>query len=322
MDFRTIIKIPSYPFSISYSDKIMIIGSCFAENIGRKLSENKFDVVVNPFGVLYNPMSIKSALTDIITGKNFTEEDLFTNEGLYHSFSHHSRFSATKPEICLENINQSLENARTYIDNLDYLIITFGTAYIYRLKESGNIVSNCHKLPDKLFERERLGIDEIVSEYIQLIQQLREKSPALKILFTVSPIRHLKDGAHKNQLSKSILLLAVEQLQNSIDDIYYFPAYEIVMDELRDYRFYAEDMCHISDTTVSYLWEQFTAAFVSEEMKLFIRRWGKIKKAMQHSPFNPDSESYKLFMQKTIEELEMLKREYSKLNLDCFALTN
>ena len=313
MDFRTTIKLPSYPFSISHADKILILGSCFAENIGRKLSETGFDVELNPFGVLFNPMSIKSALTDILAGKIFTEDDLFLNEGLYHSFSHHGKFSTTDSEHCLDNINRLLQKARIYADNLDYLIITFGTAYVYQLKETGRIVSNCHKLPDKLFERKRLGIDEIVSEYVQLIKQLREKRPGLKILFTVSPIRHLKDGMHENQLSKSILLLAVEQLQNALSDIYYFPAYEIVMDELRDYRFYAEDMCHVSETAVSYIWEQFTAAFLSEDTKQFIRRWEKVTKALHHIPFNPDSDSYKRFIQKAEEELEGLKKEILSL---------
>ena len=316
MDFRTIIKIPPYPFSISYSDKILILGSCFAENIGRKLSETGFDVNVNPFGVLYNPMSIKSALSDMLNGKIFTEDDLFSNEGLYHSFDRHGKFSATNPEHCLDNINKSLQDARFHSDNLDYLIITFGTAYVYQLKETGEVVSNCHKLPDKLFERKRLGVNEIVSEYIQLIKQIREKRPGLKILFTVSPIRHLKDGAHENQLSKSILLLAVELLQNAMPDVYYFPAYEIVMDELRDYRFYAEDMCHVSETTVSYIWEQFTAAFMSEDTKKLIRRREKVTKALHHIPFNQDSDSYKRFIQKTEEELERLKKEIPNLKVD------
>lgn len=316
MDFRTIVKIPSYKFSVSHTDKFLILGSCFAENIGLKLAVNKFNVHINPFGILYNPMSIKSALEELLREKRYTKKDLFASGELYHSFSHHGKFSSPDPDVCLNTINSKLPEARSYLINADFLIITFGTAYIYRLKETGKVVSNCHKLPEKLFERSRIEVVEIVHEYTSLIKQLIDINPNLTIMFTVSPIRHLKDGAHENQLSKSTLLLAIDHLHRQFDNVCYFPSYEIVMDELRDYRFYAEDMTHISDTAIAYLWERFTESCLSEKAKEFILKWNKITKAIDHRPFNPHSEQYHEFLMKNTEFLLSLKKEYPEIDIE------
>ncbi|MCL1943089.1 MAG: GSCFA domain-containing protein [Candidatus Azobacteroides sp.] len=316
MYFRTIVKIPDYPISISYSDALLVFGSCFAENIGQKLLENKFDACVNPFGILYNPMSIKSSLDNLLDEKIYTGEDLIFYEGLYHSFSHHGKFSSPDRETCLNNINGALQNAREYLKKARFLIITFGTAYVYRLKESGKIAANCHKLPDNRFERTRLNINDIENAYRELIGRLKNNHPEMNIIFTVSPIRHWKDGAHENQLSKSTLLLAVDTLQHAYENVHYFPSYEIVMDELRDYRFYAEDMNHISDVAVSYIRDRFFESLLSSEAKEFIEQWTKIRKALNHVPFNAESEQYKLFIRKNTDALIRLKAAFPNLNIE------
>ncbi len=309
MQLQTLIQILQSPTPIEYTDKLMLFGSCFAENMGEKLTGNKFQVDINPFGILYNPLSVKSALTDLLERRSFTENDLFAHHGVYHSFAHHSRFSAVGPQECLAQINERMAHSSEWLRQTDRLIITFGTAFVYQLKETGQVVSNCHKLPEKLFHRERISVETIVNEWRELIARLRTENPKLLFLFTVSPIRHWKDGAHENQLSKATLLLAIDLLVKEIDCCNYFPAYEIVMDELRDYRFYAEDMIHPSGQTVDYIWERFSETQISKESLLLMAEWGKIRKALQHKPFNPKSETYRIFLQQNLQKVEQLTKK-------------
>ena len=205
MELYTRILLPKARFSFSYEDRVVMMGSCFAENIGRKLEENKFSVDINPFGTLYNPASVAEGLRMLLRPERFTSGDLFRHEGVYHSFTHHSRFSASSEEECLDHINSRLSQSSDFLRKATRLVITLGTAFVYRLKSDGRIVSNCHKLPEKMFDRQRLSTQEIVEDWKPLLLALWEQNPALKILFTVSPIRHWKDGAHENQLSKATL---------------------------------------------------------------------------------------------------------------------
>ncbi|MDR2474543.1 MAG: GSCFA domain-containing protein [Bacteroidales bacterium] len=308
MEFRTIVDLPVYPFSISHENRLLLCGSCFAENIGKRLLDSRFNVNVNPFGILYNPLSIKAVLDIALDGKQFTEKDLFFHKGMYHNFLFHSRFSSDNAADCLQNMNGALSNS--CLKQTDILMLTFGTAYVYLLRETGKVVSNCHKLPDRLFVRQRLTVDEIVDAYTELFSRLLMENNQLKILLSVSPIRHWKDGAHENQLSKSILLLAIEALQRRFHSIVYFPSFEIVLDELRDYRFFADDMNHISNLAVSCIWERFGNAFFDEKTFQIIRRWEKIKQALQHRPLNPHSNEYKMFVDKTAIELQQFENEY------------
>ena len=265
MELYTRILLPKARFSFSYEDRVVMMGSCFAENIGRKLEENKFSVDINPFGTLYNPASVAEGLRMLLRPERFTPGDLFQHEGIYHSFTHHSRFSAPSEEECLGHINSRLSESSDFLRKATRLVITLGTAFVYRLKSDGRIVSNCHKLPEKMFDRQRLSTQEIVEDWKPLLLALWEQNPALKILFTVSPIRHWKDGAHENQLSKATLLLATDALQKDYPDrIAYFPAYEILMDELRDYRFYADDMLHPSPLAIDYICLLYTSDAADE----------------------------------------------------------
>ena len=311
MDLYTRISIPKAPFAFSYTEQTVLLGSCFAENIGKKLEENKFKTDLNPFGTLYNPSSIAEAIRMLLHPERFTGDDLFRHEGVYHSFSHHSRFSSPSETECLENINGRLFSSAEIIRKARRMIITLGTAWVYRLRSTGKIVSNCHKLPEKMFDRQMLSVDEITAEWKSILLSLWEQNPELKILFTVSPIRHWKDGAHGNQLSKATLLLAVEQLQKDFpEQTAYFPAYEIMMDELRDYRFYADDMLHPSLQAVEYIWERFTETMLSRETQAILKEWTDIQKAINHKPFQPESEAYKHFISQTLLKMERLNEKF------------
>ena len=311
MELYTTIKIPKPPFRFSWQERILLLGSCFAENIGAKLAENKFNVDINPFGTLYNPASIAAALRMLLHPERFTANDLFRHEGVYHSFTHHSRFSSTSEKECLEKINDRLFASAQEIRKTGYMVITLGTAYVYRLKSSGQVVANCHKLPEKMFDRSMLSVAEIVSEWKELLLSLWEQCPDLKILFTVSPIRHWKDGAHGNQLSKATLLLAIDALQKEFPEhTAYFPAYEIMMDELREYRFYADDMLHPSTTAIEYIWERFTGSMLSPDSLSILKEWKDIQKAINHKPFQPESEAYKRFISQTLLKMERLNEKF------------
>jgi hypothetical protein len=234
----------------------------------------------------------------------FTEDDLFLHEGLYHSLAHHGRFSDRSAELCLSGINESLRRAAEWLRTSSFLVITFGTAYVYRHKKSGMTAANCHKLPASDFVRECLTVDAIVGEWSTLSEDLRRVNPSLKIICTVSPIRHRKDGAHSNQISKATLLLAEQTLS---EQVWYFPAYEIMMDELRDYRFYAEDMIHPSSQAVDYIWERFCDACTGPETRSFMKEVELIRKNRNHRPFNPDNEDYKRFLMQTLLKIRQLR---------------
>ena len=305
MNFRTKVNIPASDLKITYEDSIMTLGSCFTENIGRKLQQVYFETVINPFGVLYNPVSISNSIRLLLNNKLFKESDLFENRGLWQSFSHSSLFSAITPDQCLRNINESYQKAIDMLQKTDYLLITFGTAWVYEDQKSGRVVSNCHKLPAANFSRRRLTVDEIVSEYSKLINELTDKLPDLKLIFSVSPIRHWKDGVHENNLSKSILLLAIEALQNQFANVDYFPAYEIQLDELRDYRFYTADMLHPSEMAIDYIWAKFCETYFSESTLKLKKELEQLSVDLAHRPLHPESEEYRLF-KRTIEKKKAL----------------
>ena len=313
MKFRTEIQVQQSDFKVSHEYKIAMQGSCFAENMASKFLDSGFSIDLNPFGIAYNPLSISNNLNRLLDNKPYTEDELFKDKDIYHSFSHHSCFSGTDPDKVITKINSRMEQSSIFLKTANLLIITFGTAYVYRLQSNGNVVSNCHKLPAKLFTYKRLTIEEIVHEWNSLIVRLKTFNPSLRILFTVSPIRHWKDGAHENQLSKSILLLSVDELLRNHSDYFYFPAYEILLDDLRDYRFYSEDMLHPSSQTVDYIWGKFSEAWFDNETIKKSHEFEKIQKSLNHIPLQPESEAYRQFRDKTEghyrEMLKSIKKE-------------
>jgi len=315
MDFRTTLPVQTSDFHLTHSDKVMILGSCFAENMGLLLKESGFQVSLNPFGVLYNPASVGMALHRLWQNQPFRVEELVEHEGLFHSFSHHGSFSGADPKRTIEKINTSFKKAVVELQDASCLMITFGTSWVYTLPSTDQIVANCHKLPEDHFLRRRLTVNEIEYFFIELLEMLFQAKPDLKVLFTVSPIRHMKDGAHENTLSKSTLHLAIDGLRESFENVYYFPAYELMMDDLRDYRFYAEDMLHPSIVAQRYIWDHFSDTCFSKQTKEIVRQVQQIRKAMEHKPFRPDDEAYRRFAKKNIATLELLSVNAPELKL-------
>jgi len=316
MEFRTAIPVQISDFHLAHTDRMMILGSCFAENIGLLLRESGFRVSLNPFGVLYNPASVGTALHRLWQDQTFREEELVEHDGFYHSFSHHSSFSGTDPKSTLEKINKAFNQAVVDLKDATCLIITFGTSWVYTLPSTDQIVANCHKMPEENFLRRRLTVHEIEYFYIELLEMLFQKKPDLKVLFTVSPIRHLKDGVHENTLSKATLHLAIEDLCESFDHVFYFPAYELLMDDLRDYRFYAEDMVHPSAIAQRYIWDYFSDTCFTKSTKEIVHQVQQIRKAMEHKPFHPEDEAYKRFAKKNIAILELLAAKAPEIDLN------
>jgi len=268
-------------------------------------------VMVNPFGVVYNPISVKIVIESIIKEQPFTESDLNFLNGLWFSYKHHSSFSSLQKEECLDLINSNLLKASAFAKKMNYLVVTFGTARVYYLKETSEPVANCHKTPAKEFENQLLGVEEIVNHWSELIDQLIVLRPDLKIIFTVSPVRHWKDGAVGNQLSKSILHVAIHQLVSKYPiNAFYFPAYEILMDDLRDYRFYADDMLHPSKFAIEYIWESFRESLLDIKTIALISEVEKILQAVNHRPFNPNTAEHKVFIKKILEKIQKIKTAY------------
>lgn len=306
MDFRTTIKPLKCRGLISHEGAMMLLGSCFSDNIGNRLQNALFDVEINPFGTLYNPASIASALRDLINCREFGMDDIFEYQGRYHSFSHHSSFSGVNADDVISRINDKIIGASEQLKRSQVLIVTFGTAYVYESIETQTIVSNCHKLPATDFNRRIMDIDEIVGLWKILISELQTFNPELKIVFTVSPIRHLADGVHENQVSKSILLLAVDCLCNNMMNLKYFPAYEIMMDDLRDYRFYASDMIHPSDVAVDYIYDIFSKSFFNDDTISIACECEKITRRMKHRHMTDDISIIEKFNQSTQQIIDRL----------------
>lgn len=285
MQFRTIIPAPQYPFHIDNEDTVMLVGSCFSDNMGHYFDTHRFDVCSNPFGVLFNPISIDRALRFMLQPDLFDKNRYFYKyRDLWVSFAHHGRFSKENFEDFEANIDENLEVSAEFLRKTRYLFVTFGTAFCYKFIPRDLIVSNCHKIPNHQFERLRLDVKKIVSQWNGTLSLLKEACPDMKVIFTVSPVRHLGDGAHENALSKSTLLLAVEKLVDN-ETSFYFPAYEYLMDDLRDYRFYAKDLCHPNDMAISYLEEKLAESFFTEETRERMVEIEKENRFLNHRKF-------------------------------------
>jgi hypothetical protein len=315
-EFRTVINLQESDIKISYDSTLLFIGSCFSDNIGSKFKERRFEAGINPFGVLYNPESVKRGLEILLEKSIFDEDLLFEHRGLWNSFYHHGRFSGVDKKTVLKNINKNIIRGHELLKNAGFLFVTFGTSWVYRNVDDGMVVANCHKLPASRFNRFRLGVDDIVDGYDELIARMKEFNRDLKIIFTVSPVRHLKDGAHGNQLSKATLLLAVDKLTEKHENVFYFPAYELVMDDLRDYRFYADDMVHPSAQAVDYIWENISDVYFDKKAKVFVKEMDKIIKAREHRPFNEKSKEYQMFVSGLLRRLDEIKNQFTLAGLE------
>lgn len=312
---RTIVDVKPFPFGIDYSTPTLFIGSCFTENIGEMMVERKFQAQVNPFGVVYNPTSVAMVLRRISDGSPYSENDLITHNNLWLSLDHHTSFSRANKKECVENINNSLRNASSFWENTHYLVVTFGTARVYKLNETKQPVANCHKIPAKEFTNSLLSVEEIVKEWTILLKQLFSNKPNLKVIFTVSPVRHWKDGAVGNQVSKSTLILAINSIIYKFNDkTFYFPSYEIMMDDLRDYRYYADDMLHPSSLAINYIWDRFRHASIFPSAQATSNEVEKVLKALNHRPFSTNTKEYRHFIDKTIQQMDDLSQRNANID--------
>ena len=300
--------------TISYNSKLLLIGSCFSENIGNKLAYFKFQSKQNPFGILFHPKAIENFITKAINEERYTEKDIFFHNERYHSFDAHSSLSSSSKDELLNNLNTNIKLTHELLKTSSHIIITLGTAWVYREIASDILVANCHKIPQKKFLKELLSIDEIL-ESLEAIQSLvKSINSNISILYTVSPVRHIKDGFVENQRSKAHLLSAIHLVVEPRKNIFYFPSYEIMMDELRDYRFYAEDMIHPNQTAINYIWEKFTDTWFSESNFETMKTVDTIQKGLTHRPFNPDSEAHQLFLEKLHTKKETLLQAFPFMN--------
>ena len=291
---------------IDYHSNILLIGSCFSENIGEKFNYFKFQSLQNPFGILYHPKAIENFILNAINEKEYDETDVFFHNERWHCFDAHSDLSSSSKEDLLHNLNISVKKTNQQINKSSHIIITLGTAWAYRFIETDEIVANCHKVPQKKFLKQIQWVKSIIESLEAIIELIKSVNPKTSIIFTVSPVRHIKDGFVENTQSKSHLITAIHQVLSppaKSRGLYYFPSYEIMMDELRDYRFYADDMLHPNRTAVDYIWEHFQNVWISSQSIEIMKEVEGIQKALNHRPFNKESEQYKTFL----DNLELQK---------------
>ncbi len=319
MKLKLEFEVGQYTSPIDIKDQIILLGSCFSENIGLKLQEYKFQSLVNPFGIIYNPHSILKLISQSI---NETDEVLTVKSGdVYYDWDAHSQISSLDEKELLQTSQNTRKLLRSWIKDSSWLIITPGTSWIYELKSTGQIVANCHKVPGKSFNRRLLTSDEIRQQFNEVHREIKKVNANIKWLFTVSPVRHVRDGLIENNISKSILIQSIYDITSDYDNCFYFPSYEIVIDELRDYRFYEDDFIHPNKLALDFIWEKFSAAMFSKETNQFVKEWTKIKKSLGHRPFNMTSASHKKFINETISQLEKL-RHIVDVNPEIFYLKN
>lgn len=308
--FRTEVQVAPTDLQLSLQDKVLTIGSCFAEVIGGRLQQNKVDVLVNPFGTIFNPLSV-CLLLQAAAGKPYNfEQHLVQHNGIWHAYDLHSSLSSPDKELLLQQIAERLQRTNEQLQQASLLIVTFGTAVAYKLHMGGKVVANCHKLPAKSFERVLLQTEEMKQAFEQLLLQLRQINPSLNVLLTVSPVRHIKETLTINSVSKATLRVLCHQLEEAHQNVQYFPAFEMMMDDLRDYRFYKQDMIHPTEVAEDYIWQKFVAAYYNKSFQQFLEAWQKIQRAVAHRPFHPQSEAHQSFLRNSLQQLAQLSEQY------------
>jgi hypothetical protein len=302
--FRTELTPRPSEVKIKIGDSIYLIGSCFADHIGDLLKTYKFNTLLNPFGVIYNPYSIFKLIEDSASGNPLDENGLLKKQGIYRHLDFHSDISARSEEEFYQLANNAFNTTRNFLKNAGWLIISMGTSIVFKHQTYQKIVANCHKLPGKEFEEFMLKPEEIIASFDSFFNEIRRDNRMLKIILTVSPVRHIKSTLEKNSQSKAILRYVAGRLTNEYEHVQYFPSYEIMIDDLRDYRFYKPDMLHPNEVAIKYIWEKFIETYFDQETTDFIHRWSEIRKALGHRPFYPDSAEHKNFIRKTIKKLK------------------
>ena len=305
--FRTEIHVEPAEEKITLSTPLLSIGSCFSDCIGKRFADFKFDILANPYGTVYNPTSIGKLLKYAITSSTPAQSTFVETQGLHANYDFHSSFSQPDCSSLTSRILESIETTRQHLMKTKWLIITLGTAFVYKHKESNEIVANCHKVPSDRFIKSLLSVDEVLSAFRDLLPILSKVNDQIKIILTVSPVRHIKDTLEQNSVSKSILRLAADHLVKAYDQVQYFPSYEIMMDDLRDYRFYKSDMLHPTEDAENYIWEKFGDRYFDDATRSFLQEWTKIRRAINHKPFNVASEGHQSFVKKTLDKLRQFE---------------
>lgn len=308
MQFRTTFNIPESDFKINHQHKILTIGSCFSDEMGNRLVDLKFDGLINPFGIIFNAYSIQNLIERSIDKRYFTTDDVHQNGEQFFCFDVHSSFNALSKDEILNNLNSTLDRVHHQIHQCDVLILTLGTSWVYERIDTAEIVANCHKVEAKQFKKVLLTTEENFKSMDLIAFEITKINPNVKIITTVSPVRHIKDGMVENNVSKARLLDALYQLDLKYKQVNYFPSYELVMDDLRDYRFYKEDLIHPTNQAVEYIWEKFGETYLENSTQTIIQKISKINSALNHRPFNEESTSHQKFLQKTMQMINELEK--------------
>lgn len=308
MDFFIRPDIAPPPFGITHRDKLLLIGSCFTSNVGKQLEDLKFSVAHNPTGILFDPFSVVWHLQDAWQHKKYNTSDLALRDEVWHSYNHHTDFSSTNAQTAVDNINAAIENTGQFLRKADVLFITLGSAYYYRLKENNERVANCHRFPSQTFTKHLAEINEMVNALGTVIGDIRKQNPGMKVVFTVSPVRHIREGVVNNNRSKARLLETVHQLCDTLENTYYFPAYELVIDVLRDYRFYDVDMVHPNYPATQFVFEQFKRSFFNAETLDLCEQIKEVVTAYRHKPNFPDTEAHRKFLKANLDKIGQLEK--------------
>lgn len=314
MQFHLNYNHPKQPFDIHHESKLFLMGSCFAENIGEKLFQLKFNCTLNPNGILFNPISIATALSSYINNTVITENDIVFNNELYHSFNHHGVFSCSSKEELIHKINHTTRQAHNALKHADVLLFTFGTSRVFVNNNNSEVVANCHKFPQHYFTKEQLQPGEIVNRFETLIEDLKVFNPKLKIIFTVSPVKYLKDGLIENNLSKAVLIYSIHEIIKQHSYCFYFPAYELVTDDLRDYRFYKNDLAHPNEQAIEYVWSKFSASYFNESTQTLIQKVNEINSAMNHRPLKESTTAHAEFKKSLLHKCTELEKALPNAN--------
>jgi len=317
MNLQTNIKLEKQPHhQIDYSSKLMLLGSCFSENIGSKFEYHKFQSEINPFGILFHPVALENLITRSINQDFYTEDELIYHNEIWSCFEAHSKLNSVLKDDLLSKLNEQIKLMHQQINASTHIIITLGTAWVYRYITTDRIVANCHKIPQKQFQKELLSINDIVASLENIIALIRSVNPKVNFIFTVSPVRHLKDGFVENNRSKAYLLSAIHQIVEPRKQLFYFPSYEIMMDELRDYRFYNQDMIHPNNVAVEYIWEKFKTVWLSEDAIGISQKVANIQTKKAHRPFNPNSDAHQKFLANLQLEIEDIQKEFPHIKFN------
>jgi hypothetical protein len=313
MKLQTQIPLQPEQNQIDYSSRILLMGSCFTENIGDKFAYFKFDRLQNPFGIVFHPLAIEKLVSRAVNNEVFTQGDIFYYNEQWHCFDVHSRLSASEKDAFLKLLNEELDRLREYLVSASHIVFTYGTAWVYRFNETKSVVANCHKIPQQKFTKELLSIEEITTGIENTIAGIRKGNPKAEIIFTVSPVRHIKDGIVENSRSKAHLIAGLHKVIDANKSVHYFPAYEIVMDELRDYRFYEEDLLHPNNTAVSIIWEKFKQVWISSNTEPIQKEIAVIQSGLAHRPFNSQSEAHGLFQKELQQKIKAVQKKIPRL---------